>query len=181
MARDYSDILITEDEQQEIRNAAPDKMPLNPTNQGWSGSAVRRQLSKFASGTEKSILSRTTEKLEKIKEHFEENDTVFLVDDETVAIDYTLVANNEKTFTQECTSVSITVPATVDPGFIAEVTFKTGASVPTVTFVNESLYDLKLLRYREIVIETYIPSASKTVSLLIFCDGINVCCHIAEV
>ena len=45
---DYTEIKLTTEEIEKIKAKSPDKLPLNPTAQGWSGAAIRRQL---ASGT----------------------------------------------------------------------------------------------------------------------------------
>jgi hypothetical protein len=67
----FDDILITEEKKQSILDKSPDKMPLNPTAQGWSGQQVRAALASATFGTEDSLLSEVEVKLEVIKDHFE--------------------------------------------------------------------------------------------------------------
>lgn len=71
MAIDLSNILINVSEEQAIKNKSPDKMPLNPTAQGWSGQEVRRHLSKALVDPEGSLLSEMKKKLINIQGLFQ--------------------------------------------------------------------------------------------------------------
>lgn len=68
---DYESISITTEEETEIKNKSPDKMPLNPTAQGWTGSAIRKFLGSSITGSEGSVLSLLKTKLQKTKEAME--------------------------------------------------------------------------------------------------------------
>ena len=69
----FEDILVTEVQEQLIKNKAPDKMPLNPTAQGWSGQEVRRQLARATFDNTDSIFSELKDKLTIIKGYFDAN------------------------------------------------------------------------------------------------------------
>lgn len=57
MSEERKNFEITTEEELKLKNNAPDKMPLNPTQQGWSGQEVRRRLAKVITGNENSVLS----------------------------------------------------------------------------------------------------------------------------
>jgi hypothetical protein len=69
----FENILITEIQEQTIKDRAPDKMPLNPTAQGWSGQEVRRQLSRATFDNTNSVFAELKSKLTIIKSYFDEN------------------------------------------------------------------------------------------------------------
>jgi hypothetical protein len=69
----FEDILITEIQEVKIKDKAPDKMPLNPTAQGWSGQEVRRQLSRSLLDNTDSVFSEVKSKLTLIKDYFDAN------------------------------------------------------------------------------------------------------------
>jgi hypothetical protein len=67
----FDDILISEQKKQAIQNKGADKMPLNPTAQGWTGQQVRAALAAATTGNVDSILTELEAKLGVIKGHFE--------------------------------------------------------------------------------------------------------------
>jgi len=67
----FDDILITEAKKNAIKDKGADKMPLNPTAQGWTGQQVRAALAAATTGNVDSILSELETKLGVIKGHFE--------------------------------------------------------------------------------------------------------------
>lgn len=67
----FDDILITNEKKAIIQNKGADKMPLNPTAQGWTGQQVRAALSAATTGNVDSILTELETKLGVIKGHFE--------------------------------------------------------------------------------------------------------------
>lgn len=77
MTDKFNSILIDGETEQKIKNNAPDKMPLNPTAQGWSGQMIRSFLAKSIVGNDGSILSVLKEKLLAIKNLFEETTAEF--------------------------------------------------------------------------------------------------------
>jgi hypothetical protein len=78
MAND--DIIVTELEEISIKNKAPDKLPLNPTAQGFSGQEIRKRLAGFVIDNDASILQLVKEKLALIK------DKLDVLDDKTEGI-----------------------------------------------------------------------------------------------
>lgn len=70
------DVLLTTEEKDAIKENAPDKMPLNPSAQGWSGAAIRKRLSKALVNNEGSLLSTMVEKFELVKQKFDDLDGV---------------------------------------------------------------------------------------------------------
>lgn len=66
------ELLIEEEVEKAIRLKSPDKMPLNPTAQGWTGAEIRRQLAKSILDANDSIFAELKNKLAIIKENFEE-------------------------------------------------------------------------------------------------------------
>jgi hypothetical protein len=69
----FEDILITEIQETKIKDKAPDKLPLNPTAQGWTGQQVRAALSNGTFGNTDSVLSEVKSKLTIIKDYFDAN------------------------------------------------------------------------------------------------------------
>lgn len=67
----FEDILITNEKKEAIKNKAPDKLPLNPTAQGYSGQQVRAALAAAVTGNQDSVLAELDSKLSVIKGHFE--------------------------------------------------------------------------------------------------------------
>jgi hypothetical protein len=67
----FDDILIDPAKKAAIQQKGADKMPLNPTAQGWTGQQVRVALSAATTGNVDSILSELETKLGVIKGHFE--------------------------------------------------------------------------------------------------------------
>ena len=67
----FEDILITNEKKQAIKDKGADKMPLNPTAQGYSGQQVRAALAAAVTGNQDSVLAELDSKLSVIKGHFE--------------------------------------------------------------------------------------------------------------
>lgn len=67
----YDDILLTNEKKEAIKNKAPDKLPLNPTAQGYTGQQVRAALAAAVTGNQDSVLAELDSKLSVIKGHFE--------------------------------------------------------------------------------------------------------------
>lgn len=178
---DYTDVSITESEKEAIKNNAPDKLPLNPATQGWTGALIRKKTADFVTGDNNSVLNLIETKFNAIQTHMEEDSITCSLDESTVAIDHTLANNSETTYSATATSCAVTIPATAEQGFHASLTFKTGVTSFTVIFTNNSALTLKKLRYREVEVTNYNPSTNKTVTLLFYADGINIYCHINEV
>ena len=72
MAKDLSKILLSTTEENKIKEKTPDKLPLNPTAQGWSGQEVRRFFAKSLIDSEGSFLAEFKKKMEEIKTQFED-------------------------------------------------------------------------------------------------------------
>lgn len=64
MAIDLTQSRITAEEKQEIKDKSPEVLPLNPTSQGWSGQQVRRQLSRYVTDEQQSVLALMSEKFD---------------------------------------------------------------------------------------------------------------------
>lgn len=103
-------------------------------------------------------------------------------DETTTSVNYTLVDNEDKTFSDDAiTDVTIIIPDTVAHGFYGGVNIAVPAGgVGAITFTNNSSFTLKLVKYG-VVISNYTPTVSKTVGLAFYCDGININCYITEV
>lgn len=102
------------------------------------------------------------------------------IDNSHSTITYTVSANKVKTYTSTISSATITLPSTVYFGFIAEINFKTGATAPVVSFVNNSSYNFLIMQFGASS-AVYNPGANKTVSLMFYCDGLNLICYVNEV
>lgn len=72
MAKDLRNILLSEIEENKIKEKTPDKLPLNPTAAGWSGQEVRRFLAKSLIDKEGSFLAEFKKKMIEIKANFED-------------------------------------------------------------------------------------------------------------
>jgi hypothetical protein len=69
MALDLEKSRITAQEKQEIKDKSPEVLPLNPTSQGWSGQQIRRQLSRYVTDEQQSILALMTEKFDTVSNY----------------------------------------------------------------------------------------------------------------
>ena len=72
MAKDLKNILLSQIEENKIKEKTPDKLPLNPTAEGWSGHQVRRFLAKSLIDNEGSFLAEFKKKMTEIKTQFED-------------------------------------------------------------------------------------------------------------
>lgn len=66
------DIVVSSEEEQKIKQNSPLQMPLNPTTQGWSGSAVRAMLANFVVGDSDSVINTLKSKLTIVKDLFDD-------------------------------------------------------------------------------------------------------------
>ena len=69
MALDLTQTRISSEEKQEIKDKSPEVLPLNPTSQGWSGQAIRRQLTRYVTDEQTSVLALMEEKFDKVSNH----------------------------------------------------------------------------------------------------------------
>jgi hypothetical protein len=67
----FDDILLTNAKKNAIQDKGADKLPLNPTAQGYTGQQIRAALAAATTGNVDSILSELETKLGVIKGHFE--------------------------------------------------------------------------------------------------------------
>jgi len=103
------------------------------------------------------------------------------LDTTSTAISLNLINGEDKSYSQATiASIAITIPATVGHGFQAATNFKSGSSPVAVTFTNNSSYSLKKIQYG-LGVANYTPTANRTVSLMFYCDGLNLYCYINEV
>lgn len=130
----FDDILITEAKKNAIKDKGADKMPLNPTAQGWTGQQVRAALAAATTGNVDSILSELETKLGVIKGHFESyvgnvsvltslpqdltpyNDTfIFIKNQENIIVEVYYIQNGTAVparFTNSNVTVSVDAPPT---------------------------------------------------------------------
>jgi len=94
-----------------------------------------------------------------------------------------LVSGVEKTFTvDDLESIAIYIPEQVFQGFWAGVNFKVPETRPTVTFINNSSFELKKRIYNATIEGEYVPvKAPCVVNLMFWCDGLYLYCQIIEV
>ena len=73
-----NNIKVSQEQKNKIKNNSPDKIPLNPSNMGFSGQQIRKMFSKAISSNEGSLLSLLEEKMDLLKTKFDEvdNDSV---------------------------------------------------------------------------------------------------------
>lgn len=69
MALDLDKTRISPEEKQEIKDKSPDVLSLNPTSQGWTGQAIRRQLSRYVTDEQVSVLALMEEKFDKVSDY----------------------------------------------------------------------------------------------------------------
>lgn len=94
MALDLTVTRISNAEKQEIVDKSPEAvLPLNPTAQGWTGQAIRKQLSSYVTDDQSSVLSLMQEKFDNVSntlanlEGFSQNglDVLEVVYDEAIS------------------------------------------------------------------------------------------------
>lgn len=106
---------------------------------------------------------------------------MFSQDEESTEIEYTLMDCEDKTFLSDAIeSLKIIIPEDIYHGFCCGINFKSGETPPTVTFENNASYPFKIIMYGT-SIPNYEPKPNRTVTMSIFCDGINLYCYINEV
>lgn len=69
MALDLTKTRITAEEKDLIKNKAPDKLPLNPTAQGYSGAEVRRRLAAYVTDADESVIALMEEKFDQVSNY----------------------------------------------------------------------------------------------------------------
>lgn len=72
MKEKIKQVTLDDEEKMQILLRAIDRMPLNPSAQGWSGAAVRRQLAASITGEQHSVLSNLISKLAIVQDLFYE-------------------------------------------------------------------------------------------------------------
>lgn len=133
----FDDILITEAKKNAIKDKGADKMPLNPTAQGWTGQQVRAALAAATTGNVDSILSELETKLGVIKGHFESyignvsvlaelpqdltpyNDTFIFIKNQQNLITQVYYIQNGTAVTTRFTTSNITVAENEPQGLLA--------------------------------------------------------------
>jgi len=69
MALDLTQTRVSNAEKQEIVSKSPQSvLPLNPTAQGWTGQAIREQLSKYVTDDQQSVLALIQDKFNKVSD-----------------------------------------------------------------------------------------------------------------
>jgi hypothetical protein len=69
MALDLDKTRISPEDKQEIKDKSPDVLPLNPTSQGWTGQAIRRQLTRYVTDEQASVLALMEEKFDQVSNY----------------------------------------------------------------------------------------------------------------
>jgi hypothetical protein len=123
----FDDILITEAKKNAIKDKGADKMPLNPTAQGWIGQQIRAALADATTGNVDSILTELETKLGVIKGHFESyvgnvsvlsalpqdlspyNDTFIFIKNQNNRITDVYYIQNGQAISTQFTSANVTV------------------------------------------------------------------------
>ena len=88
-------IKVTIEEKNLIINNGADKLPLNPTSQGFSGQSVRKQLSQAVTGARGSVLALMIEKFSIIEDF---SNTILLVEVKVVGDDLTFIYADGREF-----------------------------------------------------------------------------------
>ena len=135
-----------------------------------------------------SILAKIKVQLDTINtnmEYVKDNSVVtdYEIDAITTAIAHPLEYNHEQVFSAEATEAIIIIPDTVAHGFYSTVVFNTGDPSFEVAFTNYSTFTgdhFKILR-KTYEISSYTPPVDSTITLMVFCDGINVYICVYEV
>lgn len=133
----FDDILISPQKKETIQNKGADKLPLNPTAQGWSGQQIRAALAAATTGNVDSILSELETKLGVIKGHFESytgnvsilselpqdltpyNDTFIFIKNQQNVITQVYYIQNGTAITTRFTTSNITVAENEPQGLLA--------------------------------------------------------------
>lgn len=84
------------------------------------------------------------------------------------------------TYTIPLESLTITIPNLAGRSYRAGVSFNVTNTNIEINFINNSSYNLKLIRNSEVVPEL-ITSKNKTVNLALYSDGLNLYCYYMEV
>lgn len=152
-------------------------LPDRPSESGLSAETIRKRLHEAITGSTNSIQSELDRIVDEINAELQTEVSINTV---STTINYTLAGHEDKTYTQNQTAVTITIPDTVEHGFMASVNFKVGGTTFAVSFVNESDFTLKKVNYGESITD-YTPSINHAVTLLFLCDGNYIYCYINEV
>ncbi|MGN0807982.1 MAG: hypothetical protein ACI4MN_06020 [Candidatus Coproplasma sp.] len=124
------------------------------------------------------ICEESAEKVEGFWNNFQ---GLFVSDNETTAVKYTIENNVDKSFKANVESVELTIPKDITHGFQSGVNIKGGESDISCNIVNNSDYEVKYVKngYGTDSIDTLTANHNSVFSF--FCDGIAVYCILAEV
>jgi len=99
-----NNVLITSAEETAIKDKAPDKLPLNPTAQGFSGQEVRKRMAAYVIDNDQSILSVLKSKLVEVKTKFDYYDDLL-----TEQLTFTTLLLNGKLFEVDEVTNTVTI------------------------------------------------------------------------
>ena len=103
-------------------------------------------------------------------------------DNASTAVVRTATRNVDDTFSEEVTSVTVTIPSTFKHGDSYGLNFKTGSINPTFTVINNSdpAVPFSFVSYGSAT-NSYTPKANGIISTIFVHNGLNILCYVNEV
>ena len=98
-----------------------------------------------------------------------ENKTTIITNSTDVTATITLANNTEYRFTQDLSSLTLTLPQTIDTTFIVGVVFSSGSTATAMTYDG-------LIKWSgdDVTSGSFVPQADKMYNIVLWYDGINV-------
>lgn len=117
-----------------------------------------------------------------VEETLENNSVKFVSDNYNTNITQVLQHNHDYSFkTNNITSVSLSIPASVSQGFISGFSIKIGGTVPTISFANGSSYPMLFtLNGMQRKARQLVFKPMQTLTGAVLCDGVNVYVYLKE-
>lgn len=98
-----------------------------------------------------------------------ENKTTIITNSTDITATITLANNTEYRFTQDLSSLTLTLPQTIDTTFIVGVVFSSGSTATAMTYDS-------LIKWSgdDVTSGSFVPQADKVYNVVMWFDGINV-------
>lgn len=92
----------------------------------------------------------------------------------------TLADTTNFTVTPNASVINITIPATIEEGFAAEVNFKSGSTPPTINVTNNTELDFRVV-IQGSTETSYLPAANANCDMMFYHNGLMIECAILEI
>lgn len=95
--------------------------------------------------------------------------TVITTDSESTTASLLLIHNQENRYTQDLTSLTLTLSQTIEDDFISSIIFSSGSTATQITYDSSIKWSGD-----DVTSNAFVPQSNKTYNIVIWYDGINV-------